>query len=115
MEDTKKKKKKNINNEDSKKKERHIVTWAPEVCDEYIYTYMSVLNLSVFWNGFLELQEDVILRDQITLHGTEKWEFLFYSLDSSVFFPEKVLVFKKRDSKKECWVVVIVFFCFFFL
>lgn len=48
MEDTKKKKKKNINNEDSKKKERHIVTWAPEVCDEYIYTYMSVLNLSVF-------------------------------------------------------------------
>ncbi|CAH8353853.1 unnamed protein product [Eruca vesicaria subsp. sativa] len=50
MEDTKKKKKKNINNEDSKKKERHIVTWSPE--------------------------EDVILRDQITLHGTENWAII---------------------------------------
>ncbi|CAN6887666.1 unnamed protein product [Brassica oleracea] len=50
MEDTKKKKKKNINNEDSKKKERHIVTWTPE--------------------------EDVILRDQITLHGTENWAII---------------------------------------
>ncbi|KAJ0256979.1 Transcription factor MYB124 [Hirschfeldia incana] len=50
MEDTKKKKKKNISNEDSKKKERHIVTWTPE--------------------------EDVILRDQITLHGTENWAII---------------------------------------
>ncbi|CAN8293550.1 unnamed protein product [Cochlearia groenlandica] len=52
MEDTKKKK--NINsNEDSKekkKKERHIVTWTP--------------------------QEDVILRDHITLHGTENWTII---------------------------------------
>ncbi|ESQ35374.1 hypothetical protein EUTSA_v10007659mg [Eutrema salsugineum] len=50
MEVTKKKKKKNINNEDSKKKERHIVTWTPE--------------------------EDVILREQITLHGTENWAII---------------------------------------
>ncbi|KAF8099230.1 hypothetical protein N665_0247s0016 [Sinapis alba] len=50
MEETKKKKKKNISNEDSKKKERHIVTWTPE--------------------------EDVILRDQITLHGTENWAII---------------------------------------
>ncbi|AEE29150.1 Transcription factor MYB124 [Arabidopsis thaliana] len=51
MEDTKKKKKKNINNnQDSKKKERHIVTWSQE--------------------------EDVILREQITLHGTENWAII---------------------------------------
>ncbi|KAL1202579.1 Transcription factor [Cardamine amara subsp. amara] len=50
MEDTKKKKKKNINNQDSKKKERHIVTWTQE--------------------------EDVILREQITLHGTENWAII---------------------------------------
>ncbi|CAH2037745.1 unnamed protein product [Thlaspi arvense] len=50
MEETKKKKKKNINNEDSKKKERHIVTWTPE--------------------------EDVILREQITIHGTENWAII---------------------------------------
>uniref|UniRef100_A0A1J3FHY2 Myb-related protein B n=2 Tax=Noccaea caerulescens TaxID=107243 RepID=A0A1J3FHY2_NOCCA len=50
MEETKKKKKKNINNEDSKKKERHIVTWTQE--------------------------EDVILREQITLHGTENWAII---------------------------------------
>ncbi|KFK43680.1 hypothetical protein AALP_AA1G159200 [Arabis alpina] len=51
MEETKKKKKKNIIiNQDSKKKERHIVTWTQE--------------------------EDVILRDQITLHGTENWAII---------------------------------------
>ncbi|EOA36563.1 hypothetical protein CARUB_v10011707mg [Capsella rubella] len=50
MEDTKKKKKKNINNQDSKKKERHIVSWSQE--------------------------EDVILREQITLHGTENWAII---------------------------------------
>ncbi|XP_010458931.1 PREDICTED: transcription factor MYB36-like [Camelina sativa] len=52
MEDTtKKKKKKNMNNnQDSKKKERHIVSWSQE--------------------------EDVILREQITLHGTENWAII---------------------------------------
>ncbi|CAA7037596.1 unnamed protein product [Microthlaspi erraticum] len=39
-----------MNNEDSKKKERHIVTWTQE--------------------------EDVILREQITLHGTENWAII---------------------------------------
>jgi len=77
MEDTKKKKKKNINNnQDSKKKERHIVTWSQEVCTYIWWNSVFVLYCSVFewfWNGFMELQEDVILREQITLHGTEKW------------------------------------------
>ncbi|KAJ8773693.1 hypothetical protein K2173_006343 [Erythroxylum novogranatense] len=44
------KKKINGGNEDSKKKERHIVTWTP--------------------------QEDDILREQISLHGTENWSII---------------------------------------
>lgn len=38
--------------------------------------------------------------------------FSFIHLTPLFFFPEKVLVFKKRDSKKECWVVVVIVFFF---
>ncbi|KAK8686792.1 hypothetical protein V6N13_125809 [Hibiscus sabdariffa] len=52
MQETRKKKKNGGagGNEDSKKKERHIVTWTPE--------------------------EDDILREQISLHGTQNWAII---------------------------------------
>ncbi|KAB1208024.1 Myb-related protein B [Morella rubra] len=50
MQDLNKKTKKQVGNEDSKKKERHIVTWTQE--------------------------EDDILREQISLHGTDNWAII---------------------------------------
>ena len=74
-------KKKGSGDAPPKQKERHIVTWSQQV-DSLSST--SVLNLlekfSMFFRRSLcfyghrlvGLQEDDILREQISLHGTEK-------------------------------------------
>ena len=97
MQETKKKNGGGGGNEDSKKKERHIVTWTQEVFCLFPLIYLLILCFGVHINlmgifflfpliyllvlcfGVLinlmsiwGLQEDDILREQISLHGTEK-------------------------------------------
>jgi hypothetical protein len=72
--------KRKIGNEysDSKKKERHIVTWTQQVLFISLILlhspfYFSDSKWLVFWrDGFGDLQEDDTLRDQISIHGTDK-------------------------------------------
>ena len=112
-------KKKTSGNEDSKKKERHIVTWTQEVPFLILFHSHSIikvlflffffsfifLSLIPWWvlvvfqsssliDGFLtwvflELQEDDILRQQISLHGTEKYDILLISF-SGLFGDESI-------------------------
>lgn len=84
-------------NSDSKKKERHIVTWSQEVSFHFTldrlkfnvlikYTcfvcwFFVLFNDMVFW-----LQEDDILRNQISVHGTDKYVSWFSNMGWFYFY-----------------------------
>lgn len=73
-------------NEEPKKKERHIVSWTQEVFLYFYFTASHVMYIYIPWlwiyvlcllgifsQELWKLQEDDILREQISIHGTDKY------------------------------------------
>lgn len=111
MQDLNKKTKKQVGNEDSKKKERHIVTWTQEVpfafflCSLFhVIGFKSIASVVLIFERLLELQEDDILREQISLHGTDKYGLLFFFIYLSFFLFLKNKI-KNIDHQSDliCW------------
>ncbi|KAK4763166.1 hypothetical protein SAY86_008934 [Trapa natans] len=102
----------------SRKKERNIVTWTPQVGVFFLHrTCLATVSMEISvddWKWvsfFLWIQEDDVLRKQVTVHGTDKYEQpSFYS----VILPPGFVIRKKKKRFGPEKVTFITSFSFSF-